>query len=378
MLTGWSVYIRNASYERVAQLDDLTSLECIERHLGLGTWVLEVPFDGHAVDLLTRTNGVGIELRDAVGRIMFAGPARTIRRQRTADTDTLTVTGWDDMAALHARVVHPAPLAAVQALGTYSTAYDTRTGPASTVLRGFVDINAGPSARAPRPWPGLTLAADPAEGPTITVSGRFQNLLEHVASVAAPNGMSVLIRQADGGLVCTVRASRDRTNVELSPRAGTLQGWTMMVAAPDMTAGFAGGQGELVDRLFATKAWDAPPGWPLRIERFVDYRNAENGLELTRKLYEAEAEHGLKTSLELTPSEGLASQYGVDFDLGDNVTVVLDQVRSVETVTTATYRIRDGESSRTFNVGPEQPQGPAALFKQLRRLGTQIRNLEGT
>lgn len=371
----WSLHVRDADYNRIGQIDGLVSLEATERHLGLGAWVLTVPMVGAAVDLLLNTPGVGIEVRDN-GRTVFSGPARAFKRTRGPGVDLLEVRGNDDMLALYARVVHPEPTTATPPFSTNS--HDTHTGPASTVLWQFINRNTGPGALTAREWPGLTMATDPAEGPTITVSGRWQNLLAHVAAVASPNGMSVLVRQVLGGLVCTVREQRDKTDVEVSPRAGTLPGWVADTTAPEMTAGWAGGQGDLEARAVVQDSVTPPAAWPLRIERFVDHSNVEDSSELDRVLDEELVEHAGHLSLSLEPSDGLAAKYGHDFDLGDQVAVVIEGVRTVETVTASTLLFNEGVVSRTFNVGPEQLEGMGAVFAQLRRLGTRVRTLEGT
>lgn len=370
----WSLFVRSADFQRVAQVEDLERLETIERHLGLGAWTLTLPFDSPGAQMLRVEHGSGIEVRFQ-GRAVFSGPMRRLHVVRTPDEHTLTASGTDDMLALQ-RVVHPQPLTASPPFS--ASAYDSFSGPASTVLWQFINRNTGPGALTARRWPGLTMAPNPVEGPNIGVSGRWsQTLLDMVEKVGGPHLMSVLIRRVDDGLVCTVRSCRDRTNIEISPRAGTLQGWEIESNAPTMTAGWAGGQGELEAREVVQDDYGVPAEWPLRIERFVDYRNAEDTAELSQSLDAALLEGQATTSLKITPSEGMSARYGVDFDLGDRVTVLLERVRTTETVTTASLRFENGVMTRTFTVGPEQSTGPGALFKQLRQLGSRVRNLEG-
>lgn len=375
---GWRVYARTGSYGRAALLDEF-SLECVERHLGLGTWRLEADVSSPNVEALIpqQNPGAGIQVVDPTGDVVFAGPVVAWEADED-DTGTgpLVVSGWDDMGALHARLTHPQPATAAPPFSTAS--HDKRTGKATTVLRQWINANVGPGALTARRWPGLALAADPAEGPTITVETRWQNLLEQVASVAAANGVTVLCRQLRSGepqLEVVVRGVRDRsTSVELSPRAGTLGRWKRSWQAPSMTAGWVGGQGELTDRLVVQKAEAPPAEWPRRIERFVDYSNSEDTTQVSRKLDEELRAGRVKSRLELTPVEGPGAVYGVDFDLGDMVRVVIDQVETSVQVTSSTLRISADGVTRTVAVG--EAVDVVALFGQLRRIEARLRQLE--
>lgn len=376
MLSDVAVYVRSGAYRRLGQIDEVLSLATVERHLGLGTWVLSVRPTGDAVDQLVRTPGAGIEVRDGYGGLIFAGSRRKIRREATARDHVVTVSGWDDMAVLQQRVAHPEPGTAAPPFSL--AAHNTHSGPASSVIRQFIDRNAGPAALPDRRTPLLTLAPDPAEGPTITASARWVTpLLAHVADLAGPRDMCVTVRQVDGGLVVTVRAARDRTNIELSPRAGTLESWTSEESAPEMTAGWVGGQGDLTARAVVQAELAPPDAWPGRFERFLDH-SAAKAEDLDRILADELAASAAKTSLELVPTQALGARLGEDFDLGDRVSVVIGGVRFSEQVTSSSLRVEDGRATRSFTVGGEQMAGPAALFAQARRFGVRLRGLEGT
>ena len=84
----------------------------------------------------------------------------------------------------------------------------------------------------------------------------------------------------------------------------------------------------------------AEDAWNRRIESFVDQRNTTDANELTQAGNEKLADGGATlTSVDVVPSSDLTMAYGSDWDLGDVVTVVVDNQEVAATVTTVSLSI---------------------------------------
>ncbi|GLW91766.1 Gp37-like protein [Actinokineospora globicatena] len=286
----------------------------------------------------------------------------------------------DDLRWLAGTQARPAPLAALTA---QTPAYDVRTGQASTIMREYVDLNAGPGALTNRRVPGLTLAPDPATGATVTGRARFDRLLDLLAGLGISAGGPGLGFRINAGL------SLDKTFEIYSPTdlrgparfsiaLRNLRRLNWRLTAPTATHIIGGGRGEEDAREFIEVAdTGAATAWG-RVEDFYDYRSAsdaDSGAELTQGATKRLVEQTETTAVEIEPVDTARLVYGRDYGLGDLVTVdiyggvtVDEMIREVEITADRTgKRVRP----RIGSVGTTRTRRDALLLRDaLARLGS--------
>lgn len=318
----WTLYVRDSNLQRVAQIDDYQTLDVVARFNAVGAWELDLDrrVTG-AAELFVAHAGIEI-VRD--GTTFLSGPVT--RRQRTRDAlrNRVTISGVDDTVWLSRRLAHPQPATAAPPYST--TEHDVRTGQCSTVLRAYVDVNVGPGALAARRLTGLTLAADPLLGTTVTGRARWQNLLELMQGLAVSGGgLGFAIRKVATALEFYSYMPVDRSaSVKFSEEIGNLTSYRYETTAPAVTYVFAGGGGEGTARTIAeNQDPDGVVGWG-RIEQFADRRDTTVTSELEQEITTKLAEGQEQLALDAVPVDTPSAAYGTHYSLGDKVTVVVD------------------------------------------------------
>lgn len=369
-----SLFTRDAALRRTGQVEDFRSLTMPLRFNRTSTWLLELDAGSPAVALLGRTDGLIVE-RDGV--TLLSGPVVSINRESSGDRETVTVAGVDDTVWLDRRLVLPVPGGP-----PYTAAeYDDKSGAAETVLRWYVDRNLGPSASAARRLPYLTLAADLARGLSVRGRGRFHTLTELLQPLALAGGdLGFRIVQVGAGLEFQVYEPADRTGTAVFSRdLGNLAGYSYSTAAPAADYVYVGGQGEGTLREVVEGGTQADIDVYGRIEQFRDRRDVDTTATLEQARTEALAESQPGTSLSINPIDTPAVSFGVEYVLGDRVTVdvegerIQDVVREV--VLTLTSDRGEQVTPLVGTPGAASPQA-LALFARQERLDRRISNQE--
>ncbi|MEU6058009.1 siphovirus ReqiPepy6 Gp37-like family protein [Streptomyces sp. NPDC047097] len=325
------VYVRNASLQRVGQVDDYTSLTVVPRHNAIGSFTMEISADSTKAALLVEGNGLIIHT--AGGQLVDSGPIRTVdwaRSESDAGGGRLTVSGVSDTALLAQYTCWPAPTAAIGSQG--STVYKISAAKAETAMRALVNLNAGPGALAARKTALLTLAADGTRGPTITREvAQFDGLLTVLQDIAEAAGLGFRVVQVGASLQFQVYAPTDRSGTaRFSFGLGNLTDANYSTTPPTCTRAVVVAGGQSSPRVCQT--YDrADPLYPgLIIEQFVDLTSVDTAsVDLTAQLNQA-AEEALtagagKGSLSISPIDLPMLAYGRDYQVGDTVAA---QVRS--------------------------------------------------
>lgn len=383
-MSDYTVFVRDGERVARAQLDDFDKLEIVLRFNMPGSWALSgVKRDAEAAGYLRLGDqlapGIIVDRDDVT---ILSGPLAKYRRERkTGDgfiDDTLDVSGPDDAVWLWRRVAHPSP-----ADGLFATqAEDVRTGAAETVMRGFVDANAGPGALSPRRVAGLTLAADNLRGDTLTERARLDVLGDLVASVALKGGgLGFSVVQDDTDLLFSVYSPTDRSaSIVLSDDVGSMGDFEYEVTAPEWDQAYVGGGGEGVARTFVER-FDAVSAvrWG-RIETFRDRRDTTNVAELANTGDEELAKNGEKVVFSVGAVDLPNMRYGLDYGLGDQVTAVIDDVEVVQVVREVRITVTAaGEEVVPVLGSPGAPGSTDVLtdlFDRLRRQSGRVTNLE--
>lgn len=323
------IRVRAADLSVVAEITDVASPDFVLRHQAVGSFVLSVPANSVAAPFL-RAPGAGIILLRN-GRTLFSGPVRRIQdslaEQDGAMVSTLEVSGPDDTVILAESLASPEPATSGPPYDTDE--YDVRTGPAESLMHGYVSDNAGPTAVAARIRAGLTLGVDGVHGATVTGRARWHTLLEVLQTLArqsvAAGGVDIGFRVVQTGesLTFLTEVPQDRrATARFSTEFGNLRGFTYEDVAPAATYVVTAGQGEGTARAVAeTEDTAATARWAARIEQFKDRRDVPTGDELVAAAGEALLESQGKSRLTLDPVDTENLAFGVGYNVGDIVTV---------------------------------------------------------
>jgi len=377
------IYLRDRDLRRVAVIEDYAELSLLLSFNAPGGFDFTAPASTIA-GLLTPGVGVIIE-RDGVP--LVSGPLDAKRRTWARDADHLILSGPDDGIALADRVALPVPAATPNADGTAyaAAAYDVRTGAAETVMRAYVDANAGPGARPERRVPGLRLAPDLARGATITGRARFVPLDEHLRGLALAGGdLGFRVVQATdaAALEFQVYPTRDLTaSAVFSAEYGNVRAYDYREGVPPGTYVYVLGGGELTARA-VVEGGDAAAivAWRRR-EQAVDARNTADVGELTAQRDKELLDRRADVGLSVTPIDGPGLAFGVDYGLGDRVTVVVDDVPIREVVREVTITL-DTQGGETIVPSVLSPGSVAptvdALYATIAAMGERLGRLERT
>lgn len=377
MTAGYTITVRGADGVETDPLEGWTALRTVLRHNQPGSWMLEgLPAARRSILI----PGSGIVVRRD-GDVLVSGPISGLRRVRGKKVDTLEVHGPDDLIDVWSKLAHPVP-----GSGDYSLdSHDVRDGPAETVIKEFVDVNAGPSALTQRRTAGLTIALDQARGADVIGRGRNQILGDLLVELALAGGdLGLQVVQADDGTgrVFDVYEPADLTATAIFgiERANVI-GFEYDLELGDGNYLVVGGGGEDELRVFVEGGdSESIVRWGRRVERFVDQRQTTDVDELTQKrdeelLNRADQE---KAKLEVIDTRGLG--FGSGYGLGDRVTVLVDGAR-VEQVIREVEIVRDSKEETVKPVvaspgGAALGDGMARLFERARRLDHRVSNVE--
>lgn len=371
----WRLYARRESDRaRLAEIDDYQSLTLVSRFNAVGAWELDIDVTTPAAAHLTWGAGLLVTLNDDE---FFSGPIIGLNRKWTGDSDRLVVAGVDDSTWLARRLAYPeAP-----ALTTATDAYDVRTGVASTIMRAYVNDNAGPAADSTRRVPGLVLAADPVLGPSITGRGRFQALQELLATLALAGGdLGFRVVQAGSSIEFQVYQPVNKTAaIVISPELGSLSEFEYREQGPEANFAVVGGSGQGAARVISAAGDSASSVRYGRMEVFVDRRDTTDAAELAQAREEELAAKADRSSLTAQPVDTEAFTFGTDYGLGDRVTVMIDGEPVQDVIREVQVRLTPEEGARAFPVvgtpGERDPRTPQ-LFNRLARLERLVRDLE--
>jgi hypothetical protein len=325
----------------------------IPRFCDVGTWLVEA--DLNPKHAKAAAAGWRIVIVDESG--LYGGPLKRARIVQVGRKRSLVLSGEDDLLWLRDGLTWPKPTAVI---GAQTDAYDVRTGVASTVIRAYVAANRGPAATdTTRRIPGLTIAADPVAGATVTGRARFTSLLELLQGLAVDGGVGFRMVPTIGGgktfevYVPPALAGPARFGLAL----GNVKSVVWELNAPAETDIIGGGRGEETARTF-TKITNLieDTAWGRR-EGFYDYRSASNidgGAELSAGAARRLAEQGATQVVEVEPIDSPRLRFGIDYRLGSQVAVDVYGGVTVEAI------IREVElsASRGTEKGPVRTLRP--------------------
>ena len=398
-LALYTIRVRNSSRQLLGEVDAYRHFECVLRHNSVSTWDLELdanhPMAGY---LATPGNGVivtrtiihattGLVIQSS---ILLSGPIWHFERRKQGNS--LLIAGFDDTAYLSMRDAWPVPSAAVA--GDFATsAYDTRSGAAETVIRAYINYNAGPGAPVARQISGLTLDTDLGRGSTVHGNARFDQMttkdgLGIIQVLANVGGIGFKIIQSGTNLQLQFYVPSDLTaTVKLADELGTIADFTYSLDGPDLDSGgnfvVAGGQGEGTARTFVLGSDSASITKWGRIETFRDARDTSDATTLSERITDTLNSSAEKVSFQATLAQTDSLIYGRDFNIGDKVTCVIDGTSMTNIVQEVNIAL-DMSSAETVTplVGSMNPANISEVLanfaRQINRAQARIARIERT
>lgn len=378
------VEVRDADFERVGQItpQDLVGATFVVRYNNVGTWSITMP-QGHPLGELLRLPGYGIILTGPNDEPIMSGPTLSAKLTQTQDNTngTWEIVGASDDIVLTERLAYPTPTTADVTDQTQSN--DVRTGAAETVVKAYVNANIGPSAPVERRISNLVIETDEERGSTVFASARFNMIQELVYDLAQVGGIGYRLTQDDDLLEFSVFEPTDRSDtIRMDIQNRKLSSAVYSYGTAKVTRAIVAGQGVAENRIFVertnTDSLAAETLWGRRIETFKDARQSSEIDELNTSGDELLADLG-KTIVEMsvTPSDDQSMVYGVDWFLGDRVTVVANDIESTAVVTEVGIQIADDGVRVGATVGtPVGIEFEAKLLAKQQDHEDRISNLE--
>lgn len=382
-LTELTLEVRDPSFQRIGQITDvdLVGSRFIMRYNGVGDWQINLSGQARLVEQL-RTPGYGIVLTGPQG-VILSGPTISAElKQSTKDPEGMwVIKGASDALILQERLAYPQPDNAD--VTTQNIAYDTRTGAAETVIKGYVADNIGKDSGTVRAIPYLNIEADQGRGETVTGNARFKQLQELLLPLAQTGQIAYDIKAMGDELEFVVYEPQDLSStIRMDIDNGRLAATQYNYSTPQATRVIVAGAGEAVERLFVEStspdSLSSETAWNRRIERFIDARDTEDSAILDQRGQEKLVELG-KTivNLSVTPTDSATMRYGYDWNLGDLVTVVVGETEAVAIVTEVGIAIGDDGVRVIATVGPPTPvEFETEIIEKVEDQNTRIGNLE--
>jgi hypothetical protein len=360
MSDRYRVVVRDVNEVAQGQLTGEMEADFVPRWNGVGSWRIKCMLDQPGAELFTPGCGISVNRTDDDGEDVriFSGQMTSYQHSwgnQTGDTErggdsgagTIEVAGVEDTAILGYRMVFPDPNRAVD---LQTTAVNrVKTGKAETVMRDFARENIGD--KVPLSAPGdpdrrvtnLQFSTDQARGTTITVSARFDNLLDLTQRIASPQSLGFSIRSVAGGYLYDVTTAQDLSlDIKFSRELGNLRGYSYSTTAPMLTNAAVAGSGDGTARTILNFVNPVGP-WGWLIEQFIDRRDTAVFDEMLQAAQEAFAQYEEQFTLSFNPIDTAVMRFGRDYNLGDKVTVSINGVDFVDTITQVQYELRSGQ-----------------------------------
>lgn len=301
------------------------------------------------------------------GNHILSGTVTSRAGSRQAAGVDWTYTVLDDFAELQRLLCRPNPGLPVD---SQTAEYDSRSGPAESVLKAVVTANASPVT----PW---LIPASSGRGLTVRASWRYHPLFDRLKLESS--GIGVRVIQDGTHLLLDVW---EPARIEREIAYPIVREWDAEWLAPTVTRVIAGAQGEGQSRAMTEWADEAMEStWGMTRTVFIDARDldttvTDDAYEQTGRILEAlsDGRPGANVKVTLTESPGFSFRDG--YHLGDVITMNLDPLLPVvaERIRQVTITVTpDSGVSVTPSAGTVQTSSQPRLFARMAR---RLRNME--
>lgn len=304
-------FARNAANQPLGQLDAFTKVEFVPAYNAVRGWYAEIgpeDLDSDQVEMMQAATSLAV-MNGA--DVIYTGTVDDF--DYDSETNLIMISGQDALA-LGGRRALPVPSGP-----PYTSAeYDVRSGAAETIIKQYVDYNAGPSAKADRRIAGLSIETDQARGDAHVGQARFDNLAEFIATIGLAKELGV--RVLDG--VFQVYQPEDRSaSILFSDENDTLGAYKFHVGKPEANYLYGAGSGEGTAQVFYEKGDAASIAEHGRVETYINVDRtaveAEISAQLDAELQKQAAVAWFEFDIVETPDR----EFWTDFWLGDLVSV---------------------------------------------------------
>jgi hypothetical protein len=337
---------------------------------------LLIPYDHPQARYLTK----GAWLTFMAGDVeVCSGHLRGLKRTWSS-TDvkggTLNAYGPTAEVVLSDRLIYQVPGSPASTQSAF--AYDTRTGPGETIIKQWVNLNAGPGAIASRATLGLLVDPDAGQGATVSGSGRMDNLLTFIQPIVESAGIGFRVLFGDDDTMnFQIFTPRDMSGVaKFGSELGNLASFEHILEASKSSAAIVGGSGDLTARVFREiDDTQSSSDWGARSETFVDRRDTTDPTQMDQSGTSETVTNGPVTGLTIKTVDTPQLMFGRDYGLGDKVSLpefgITDILRGVNIAWTAS-----ASPSVDSSVGTQTTTGTSAMAKRLAALDAKIAALQ--
>lgn len=358
------------------------SAEITLRWLYPGSWTLELPATPRV--LAAAQPGWGI-IAHLDGVQILSGSIEDIEQEQTTDGGTVVLSGADDLAIVAGELAYPDPTRGATSQTTVT--HDARSGAMETVVKGYVAANVGVGRHADRRDPAapavreVVVAPDLGRGAAVSYQARFDPLMDIVRAVAPTGGLGVTCGQQGQQLVFDAVEPRDLSAVaRFSFQSRNLSSARWSVGMPEATHVVVAGGDEGTARVFRQRADSVTAqAWRLAYRVFRDQRHTSDTAELDQAGDEVLADATRSGIVEARLVDTARLRFGVDYGLGDRVTVApADDIEFTDLVTTAVVRAdaSSGEVTVVPSVGWADGPFDTRQDRQVWELARRISALE--
>lgn len=335
--SDFEIYLETIDGETVGIVSDFKSFFIRQIFNDVGVWTLILSNEALLASSITINSRVVLKRG---GLTISSGQVQEIRKRSNKGIKTLTIKGATDNVLLLFRQAMPEPGTTAPPYSTDS--HDVRAGIGSTVLIEYVDNNLGPSARTNRIKSGLTFATDPLVGSTVTGEARWETLIDFMARLAL-NAGGIGFRIVD--MEFQTYQPQDLTgSIIFSEELGNLVSYDYWLKWPKANYVFVAGQGkeelrEVVEGGDAQSIIDYD-----LVEALKDRRDTAETSVLLAERASYLAENAFTVGVKIEPLEITGILFGVDYTLGDKVTVVVDGERLKYVIREVTIDLKPGRA----------------------------------
>jgi len=372
----YRLIVRNTIMDVTGEIGRLSSLKLIPRFNGVGAFQLTLPLQDPKSALLIP--GGWLEFTSQGNAIMAA----QIRGMKTVQDEnnpggTLTVYGPSAEQVIADRLAYQVPTstAAVQSADDY----DNRSAAtAETIIKGYVNDNAGPGALTFRRTTNLVMETNLFRGSIVKGSARMTNLLELCAGLATAGGVGFrVVFNASGQLEFRVYVPVDKSDsIKFGTSLGNLVSFERTQEAAKTNCAIVGGGGDGTARTFREINDGTAQGlWSNRTETFVDRRDTIDTTELDQAGTEEVVNNGPVNGLSIKTADIPNLLFYRDYFLGDKVSIpqagIIDVLREVE----INWSAADGPSTES-TVGTATSTGTLKMLSDLTAINARVAALQ--
>lgn len=374
LIPPYEIRIRNQNRVKTGDIGRANSLQITPRFLDVGSYTLTIPKADPKADKILPGGWLEFFSND---QSILVGHIRGIKELNDENNvgGTLTIYGPSAEQVVADRLAYQVPTSA--ATNQITDDYDNRNGPAESVVKGYVDANAGPGALAARRTAGLVVETDLGRGATVKGSARMMNLSELISPLCLSGGIGWRVRFNGDNLEFQVYVPSDKSGlVKFGTSLGNLVSYERTQEAAKTNTAIIGGSGEGTLRTFREIIDSAAvAAWSNRTETFIDRRDSADAVELDQAGTEEIVNSGPVTGLAIKTADTPNLIFYRDYFLGDKVAIpevgVADILREIEINWTADQ----GPSAET-TVGTASLTGTTKMIAALDVLNKKVEALQ--